>query len=306
MAARGGRWVPGGLVLLYHRVVSLDLDPQELAVTPERFSAHLDVLQRRGVPMSLPGLMAAARRNDIPTGAFAITFDDGYADVLEVAAPLLVAAGIPATVFVTAGLGEHEREFWWDELERYLLTPGTLPSHVRIPIDGVEREWEVSRPEDRYRVYAELCAVLRDVSVLARMQALDTLRAMTDNAITARPTHRRLSRQQIVELSRLPGFTIGSHSMSHPALSARPAGEQLQELAGGKQALEWTLRMPVTSLAYPFGDAGEARVDGVTLACTTEPASVGADTDPLRIPRLLIGDWTGEEFSARWSAWTRH
>ena len=51
----------------------------------------------------------------------AITFDDGYADNLQVAAPLLAERGLPATFFIVSGTIGSGREFWWDELEGLLL-----------------------------------------------------------------------------------------------------------------------------------------------------------------------------------------
>jgi len=44
-----------------------------------------------------------------------ITFDDGYADNAEVAAPILDALGLSATFFVTTGVMGSEHRFFWDQ-----------------------------------------------------------------------------------------------------------------------------------------------------------------------------------------------
>jgi peptidoglycan/xylan/chitin deacetylase (PgdA/CDA1 family) len=71
--------------------------------------------------MQLWGLVDEVQAKRTPLwGAVAITFDDGYADLLANAKPLLERADVPATAFVVAGgLG---RPFWWDELAALLGT----------------------------------------------------------------------------------------------------------------------------------------------------------------------------------------
>lgn len=123
---------PEGVVLLYHRVTELESDPHHLAVSPARFKSHLDAIVRLGVPMSLAAMLDAARRGSLRAGAVAVTFDDGYADNLTSAAPLLAEAGVPATIFLSTGAIVNGREFWWDELERIDPCPAQC-SGTRAP-----------------------------------------------------------------------------------------------------------------------------------------------------------------------------
>jgi hypothetical protein len=99
------------IVLMYHRVADIVVDPWNLAVGPERFAEQIAVLARRReiVPLERIGERPAGK----PLAA--ITFDDGYVDVLTHALPVLESHGAPATVFVTTGQMGSPREFWWDE-----------------------------------------------------------------------------------------------------------------------------------------------------------------------------------------------
>lgn len=327
-------WPAGGLVLLYHRVSALRADPQRLAVAPERFSDHLDVLCRRGVPLSLDALTARANAGSLPANAFAITFDDGYADVLTEAVPRLRDAGVPATVFVSTEPSSIGREFWWDELERALLGPGTLPQLLALPVGDLTLEWDLGAsatlaavdvvrhqgwdvedravPTPRHAVYLDLCARLRSVSGTSRERTLAGLAEMTGLPRDARPSHRRLSAAEIVTLAASEGITIGSHTSAHSSLAALDPGDQRAEIGDGVRALETLLGRRVNTFAYPFGGsldvggnvAAVALAEGVTVACTTEPGSVRRDTDPLRIPRVTVGNWPAPRFESQWSSWT--
>lgn len=81
-------------ILTYH---SLDTSGSPISVDPGVFASHVRWLASRAVPVvPLHTLMTLPPSAD----AIALTFDDAYANFGVVAAPLLVAAGLPATVFV--------------------------------------------------------------------------------------------------------------------------------------------------------------------------------------------------------------
>jgi len=46
----------------------------------------------------------------------AITFDDGYADNVKLAVPVMDALGLRATFFVVAGLIGTDGELWYDRI----------------------------------------------------------------------------------------------------------------------------------------------------------------------------------------------
>jgi peptidoglycan/xylan/chitin deacetylase (PgdA/CDA1 family) len=88
------------LILMYHAVADAGYDPNLLAVSPQRFAAQLSWLARQGLRGVAVGTLVGAMRAGRARGLVGITFDDGYASVLENAAPVLVRRGFTATVFV--------------------------------------------------------------------------------------------------------------------------------------------------------------------------------------------------------------
>jgi peptidoglycan/xylan/chitin deacetylase (PgdA/CDA1 family) len=94
------------LVLAYHAV---EPGPPPLCLAPEEFQRHLDVLAELAVPTLTVSALAEAlrrealRREALPERAVAITFDDGCASAVRVAAPLLREHAMTATFFCVAG-----------------------------------------------------------------------------------------------------------------------------------------------------------------------------------------------------------
>ena len=127
--ARGGPARPGLRILYYHRV-SGERDP--LAVTPDAFRRQMDALAASG-----QRVVDLYEIDDVrlapDEAAVALTFDDGYRDVLENALPVLREHGFPSTVFVVPGAITGASRFEW-------YADGEMP-----PVAG----WDELRAEER-------------------------------------------------------------------------------------------------------------------------------------------------------------
>jgi peptidoglycan/xylan/chitin deacetylase (PgdA/CDA1 family) len=106
---RGGPVPPGLRILYYHRIAD-DRDP--LAVSPDAFRRQMDTLAASGQRVvdlyEIDDLALAPEE-----AAIALTFDDGYCDVLANALPVLRGHGFPSTVFVVPGAIAGTTQFEW-------------------------------------------------------------------------------------------------------------------------------------------------------------------------------------------------
>jgi peptidoglycan/xylan/chitin deacetylase (PgdA/CDA1 family) len=97
------------LVLMYHSIEAYRSDPFQVTVHPRRFERQMRWLHRRG----LRGVAIRELRSAGTPGTVGLTFDDGYADFLTEALPVLRRYGFTATVYVLAGaFGGHNA---WDQ-----------------------------------------------------------------------------------------------------------------------------------------------------------------------------------------------
>lgn len=101
------------MILMYHGVADVAEDPNQLHVSPSRFAAQMTWLQRLGLRGVAVGTLLDSMRAGRPRGLIGITFDDGYASVLETAIPELLRRGFTASVFVVADRLSGTSE--WDE-----------------------------------------------------------------------------------------------------------------------------------------------------------------------------------------------
>lgn len=288
------------VVLMYHRITDVGRDTYGLAVSPERFAQQVEHLSSTGSVVPLSEVTAPARALRI-----AITFDDGYADNAHTAAPLLEQAGLSATYFITTGrLGG--RHFWWDRLADGLLGGHPLPEGVDVTVG--DRPLWVSLGDATARA-----AAVRFLHRRLRPLPPDELAGTVDALLVALgvpdpPTDElSMTDGQLLELAGRSHAEIGGHTRTHLQLGGQRPAVQAHEVGGSLDDLRTLLGRPVTTFAYPFGSAlavgdlapGLAREAGCTLACSTEHAPVTTRSDPYRLPRLDVRDWTAEELAAQ-------
>jgi peptidoglycan/xylan/chitin deacetylase (PgdA/CDA1 family) len=317
---------PGAIILMYHRVAEVDSDPWSLCVTPKHFAEHLEVLQDYGHPRHLQDLTQRLRDRQSIHRSVVITFDDGYADNLHNAKPLLEQYAIPATVFVTTrGIGQV-REFWWDELDRLLLQPRILPNELQLTIQGEVHQWNLAAvtpdreanssqyrtwrmeqaedPTPRHSLYRALYQHLQALSIDERTQVLDELCRWANAKPVGRPTHRSLTQDELLELAEGGLIEIGSHTVTHPFLAHQTVATQQHEIQQSKDDLEAILGHPISSFSYPNGShtaetAALVQASGFSCACSSIANKIQPQSHHFRLPRVVVDDWDGETF-ANW------
>jgi peptidoglycan/xylan/chitin deacetylase (PgdA/CDA1 family) len=322
----GNRLRSSVVILLYHRVASLVTDPYVLAVTPEHFAQHLDVLRKRYCVISLKELLDAIDQKRLPRNAVVITFDDGYADNFHNAKPLLESHNVSATMFIATGSIDMNREFWWDELEQILLRPGVLPDVLQLKNSGQVQTWRLRKggefsesdfeqnaswnlasptdPSDRHVVLRGMWRLLHSVVPEKRSDFLNQLRSWAGTDGRARPTHPLMTRNELRELESST-VEIGAHTVNHPSLACLPKEHQHREISESKDYLEKCLGHKVTAFSYPFGSASDfsedtielVRQNGFVCACTNQRGIVRSKPELYRLPRVLVPDMDGQKFA---------
>lgn len=325
------------LILMYHRVADLDRDPQCLAINPATFEAQMTLLSKRYPIIPLTELIAGVRNRKVPDRSIVVTFDDGYADNLVNATPILESLKVPATVFVSGDADSYRREFWWDELEGLILRPGVLPGRVELrtsarnvslPLPSAtvysaadaarDRSWNVLLPDtsSRHALYRDLAAFLRQLSGEDRCVALSQLRELvqleeSSGGFPTSEVNRRMTPDEIATLDASPFMEVGGHTVSHPVLAMRSTQEQREEIEVNRDHLTALCGQAPRTFSYPYGSLDDYADETVTLvreagylgACSNHYGVVKMWTDPYRLPRCVIRGWNPGTLAERIEGW---
>jgi peptidoglycan/xylan/chitin deacetylase (PgdA/CDA1 family) len=316
------------IVLMYHRIAEPESDVWEIAVSPERFEQHLKVLQKMGNIVHLQQIAGSVNLHQLPKNSIAITFDDGYIDNFKIAKPLLEKYGIPATFFITSS--SNEKEFWWDELERIILFAEHLPTVFSSSI-GEEtivcelkdetylteetgqkhRLWKAGTedpPTIRARLFYKLWQLLKPLSYTEQQQHLQMLRKWANLPLLVREDYRVMSSGELKQLAANNLFTIGAHTVTHPALGCHNADFQKKEVNENKKFLEEIIGRDINLLAYPYGNYNQETLQvvsnsGFNAAFTTEEKTVKEESPIYSLGRFQVKNLTGAEFKNQLKLW---
>jgi peptidoglycan/xylan/chitin deacetylase (PgdA/CDA1 family) len=305
------------LILMYHRIADEPVDYWGLAVSPAHFEEHLSVIRRTRHPFPLLKFVERLIAGTLPPDAVALTFDDGYVDNLESGLPRLVAADVPATVFLATGFLDRPDPFWWDELAALTLCDQAPKSFtieigqqvLGFKVDPASVDDEGAGPSERRpvgtrAVLEALYEPLRQLDDDERRTTMTKLRANLSTHDDLIDVGRAMRSDEVRKLTASGLVMIGAHTVTHPSLPRLDPAACRREVAASKAACEAFAAAPVTAFAYPFGEfdskAREAVKDaGFAMACSTRRMPVGATSDLFAMPRIWVPDQDGDAFDQR-------
>ena len=311
----------GVYVLSYHHVVE-DVHRRRSPhdVTVPQLDRHLAFVNRWFKVVGLGEVPALLAGGPLDRDYLAVTFDDGYVDNHRHALPLLHRHGVPATLFLIAGLAGSSELPWYDECR------ARLPRLSAASVDAA--------PPSLRRLLASLLSIVsarepfehrigRALEVLKQAdheRRLDVVRYLRDRC--ARPPEGSLQRagireaqesddfrimswEQARDMSR-HGVTVACHTMTHPLLTRLSAAAIEYEVVASKEAVEQQIGCPVDAFAYPNGEMDHRSADvlrrhGFRVACTQRFGANRPGADPLAIKRIGLGRTSSKVLAAKLS-----
>jgi peptidoglycan/xylan/chitin deacetylase (PgdA/CDA1 family) len=236
-------------------------------------------------------------RIDLPDRAAAVTFDDGYRNVLVNAAPVLSRLSIPATVYIVTDFVKERKMVWTDKI----ISALAVTKKSSLTLMSKNHPVRISIQDDRQKKLAdaEIRSICKSLPNDDRVKVIESILAELEvdekQIYNAWVDHSPLLPEDFKDLL-THGIEIGSHTKSHKILSRCEPGEMKQELEESKKFIENVTGKECDQFAYPNGKESDfneqtrscVRKVGYRSAVTTIPRRLSRDQDSFEIPRLTL------------------
>jgi peptidoglycan/xylan/chitin deacetylase (PgdA/CDA1 family) len=287
-------------VLIFHRVLPEPdaLFPQEIHA--RRFDELCGWLAAWFNVLPLDQAVVRLQAGTLPARAACITFDDGYADNLHVAMPILQRHGLTATFFIATGFLDGGR-MWNDTIIETVracqgavldLSAMGLGTHVLGTVAAQRAAIASLIGQIKYRPVAERLKLTEQIARIAKVQ----------------PPQNLMMTSKEVKAMRQAGMQIGAHTVSHPILVRLTDDQARQEIGNSKRFLEELLGERIAVFAYPNGKPDEdyspqsvevVRRMGFDAAVSTQWGASCMGDDTFQIKRFTPWDKTRLKFGLR-------
>jgi peptidoglycan/xylan/chitin deacetylase (PgdA/CDA1 family) len=288
---------PGSLgILMYHGVVREPLAVQDSCfVTEAQFERQMRYIRRHCTVVGLSDGLERLRRGALHGSTVAITFDDGFQSVHDLAFPILRRLGLPATVFVCTGFVDTDETIWFCRLLQAI--GATSRTSVRWRGEDLNLSSPAARARASDRMQADLKALPYSELLQELAQATDLLDQMSVMTDTPNPRFRILDTPSIERMAASRLVDFGAHTVHHAIVSRLPCEQARAEIVESVRATAAITGRPCRLFAFPNGRADDydraaieaLRGCGVEAAVTTREGVNTEATPSHELRRLGMG-----------------
>ena len=248
-------------ILAYHHITKNGLGPvSPVATLPGVFSRHVKVFSRVFRALLMKDVCALLKSGaEFDKDGLVFTFDDGYRDSFEEAAPLLEAAGIRGVFYIT-GVSFTPRALLWNDIVGEALVSLSLRDFGELELGpsgfkDLLRKTALAHGKKKEFFIGQAFDLLFEEGPVSRQKICDQLhRILIKNKTGINPSRILMDPEEIKTLA-LRGHEIGAHTLTHARLS-KSGGTAKNEIVESVYVLRKN-GLTVSSFAFPFGMDGD-------------------------------------------------
>ena len=243
-------WKYQNPVIIYYHMISEKVHPYypHGAISPNEFKEQIKNLKRVFNIISLPEAIERANSNNSIKNSLVLTIDDGFKECFSIIAPILNDEKVAATFFLINNCIDNSKMMWQHQLEylqqtlsaeklfaatKYFLNQIDDSSNPASSLPELSKKWEMKDKDKFTKLLWDIAFEQSNSEWLQQHQPY-------------------MSTQQIQELISA-GFTIGSHSTTHPYCDQINFDELQNEIVGSCNSIGDKLGIEIKHFSYPFG-----------------------------------------------------
>ena len=282
----------GAVILMYHSVTnSADVDyiDPSYGIDCAVFDKQMAYLSRSCNVIRLAELVLLLdQQQKIPPRTVVITFDDGYLNNLQTAAPILKKYGLPATIYLCTGNVSDGRNQWLDRLYcayRYRQNDGFE--------DDEGHRHQLCDDASREESYGAICGRMLTLPHQQREQLLDDIEHQLKP--DRYPPRLTMNWEEVrAELANNPLIEFGVHTHNHVDLTAVGDESLKAEIVSSMDEYKQQTGKEAGLFSYPYGRNSASVIEDlktadIQAAVMTQPTDlVTTETDKYLLPRYEV------------------
>lgn len=238
-------------IVYYHMISEADhsyyltnkaIPPSLLREQIRFFKKHFEIISLRQVIQAAKEKISLKRK-------LVITFDDGFRENYHIIAPILVDEKVRATFFLISNCIDNKDLMWRNKL---LVINNTRQAKLAAVLNEFHKEFNLAKkkPGENILEWSFRVWEMKKKEVFVNfLWANSELEPLSEFLAEKQPY---MTSCEINEIIR-EGFSIGTHSLSHPIFSKLDYDEFEEEVLGSVKILERVLNKKVDAFSYPFG-----------------------------------------------------
>ena len=247
------------IILLFHGVINKHTNSvrnyNRKHIDVDYFEKVIKEFSEFGNVISMDELILLQKKGEgIKERSFIVTFDEGFANNLEIAAPILREYNIPATFYVTTDFIDNNSMSWIDRIEYVIEKTEVKSISLSWLRENVNIENNLNKIEalDEIRRYVKSNSNFNVNEFISQLyQQLDEIEVFSSDDIL----DRKMNWEELKELNSYPLFTIGGHTHSHPIMAFLSDEKLEDEVSKCLNLLKSKAEISATHFSYPEGQS---------------------------------------------------
>ncbi|MHA4843903.1 polysaccharide deacetylase family protein [Flavitalea antarctica] len=249
------RMVSSSPLYPYHHVVSDEVLPHIKHLYSykniKKFRSDLDYLLKSYTPITAGALLANIKgEKALPKNSFLLSFDDGFREVAEIIAPILLEKGVPAVIFLNPAFIDNKEMYYRcgiSLLIEALIKQKSNPSVV----------WQCSNilqvPDP---TTSAIVAAMKKITNLNQSLLIDLCEVLDVDFNEYLVNHQPFMSKQQVEFLSLNGFELGGHSWDHPYYQLLSMQEAISQTVRSCSYINENFPEKLSLFSFPHTDQG--------------------------------------------------